>query len=83
MSKIIADFPTAEVSITEVAIVSVIGSNMKLPGFLARAAKALSDAGVNILALDQSMRQINMQFIVERSDFEDAQKALHRELVEK
>ena len=78
-----ADFPSAEVSIKEVAIVSVIGSNMKLPGFLARAAKALSESGVNILALDQSMRQINMQFIVERSDFEAAQKALHRELVEK
>jgi aspartate kinase len=83
LNKIIADFPTAKVTAKEVAIVTVIGSNMKIPGFLARAASALSDAGVNILALDQSMRQINMQFIVERDDFESAQKALHRELVEK
>ncbi len=83
IEKIIADFPTANVSSKEVAIVSVIGSNMCIPGFLARAASALSKAGVNILALDQSMRQINMQFIVERDDFETAQKALHHELVEK
>jgi hypothetical protein len=29
------------------------------------------------------MRQVNMQFIVERDSFEKAQIALHRELVEK
>ena len=34
-------FPHAEVHTRPVAIVSVIGTNMKIPGFLARAAKAL------------------------------------------
>ena len=28
------------------------------------------------------MRQVNMQFVIERGDFEKAQIALHRELVE-
>ena len=77
------EFPNAAISVRDVAIVAALGSNMKLPGFLSRAAKALAGAGINILALDQCMRQINMQFIIDRKDFEAAQIALHRELVEK
>ena len=76
------EFPNAVISVREVAIVAAIGSNMKLPGFLSRAAKALAGADINILALDQCMRQVNMQFIIDRKDFEAAQIALHRELVE-
>lgn len=75
--------PGATVSTYPVAIISAIGSNMKFPGFLARAARALADAGINILAFDQCVRQVNMQFIVERDDFDRAQIILHRELVEK
>jgi len=75
-------FPHARVRQARVAIIAVIGSNMKLPGFLSRAAKALAGAGINILALDQCMRQVNMQFIISRENFEKAQIALHRELVE-
>ena len=76
-------FPHAEVHTKPVAIVSVIGTNMKIPGFLARAAKALYEENINVLALDQVMRQVNIQFIVEREDFKRAQIALHREFVEK
>ena len=75
-------FHGARVSTREVAIVSVIGTNMKIPGFLHRAAKALAEEHINVLALDQCIRQVNMQFIIDRNDFENAQKALHRELVE-
>ena len=75
-------FPGAKITTREVAIIAVIGSNMKIPGFLSRAAKALAEADINVLALDQCMRQVNMQFIIDRKDFESAQKALHRELVE-
>ena len=75
-------FPNASINARKVAIIGVIGSNMKLPGFLSRAARALADAKINILALDQCMRQVNMQFVVSRDDFQTAQIALHRELVE-
>ena len=78
MAKLKEKFP----KVTKVAIVSVIGSNMKIPGFLARAANALSAAGVNVLAIDQTIRQVNIQFVIEREQFECAQKALHREFVE-
>ena len=77
------DFPNAEMHVTKVAIVSVIGSNMKIPGFLARAANALSEADVNVLAIDQTIRQVNIQFIIERDQFERAQKARHHEFVER
>ena len=77
------EFPHAEVTMQNVAIVSVIGTNMKIPGFLARASKALYEADINVLALDQVMRQVNIQFIVTRDDFKKAQIALHREFVEK
>ena len=76
-------FPAAQVDTDKVAVVSVIGSNMKIPGFLSRASKALFDANINVLALDQTMRQVNIQFILERAKFKEAQIVLHREFVEK
>jgi aspartate kinase len=74
--------PNATVSRNSVAIVSVIGSNMSIPGFLSKAASALHQAGINVLALAQSTRQVNMQFIVSRSDYEAAIRALHKTFVE-
>ena len=59
-----------------------MGNNMKIPGFLQKAAKALSEKNINILAFDQCMRQVNMQFIIARKDFKNAQIAMHHELVE-
>jgi aspartate kinase len=77
-----ADFPGATIRTLKVAIVCAIGSNMKVPGFMSKAARALADAGINILAVDQCMRQVNMQFIVAEKDFDAAVVALHRGLVE-
>jgi aspartate kinase len=65
-----------------VAIVCAIGSNIARPGVLAEAAKALAEANINILAVSQTSRQTNMQFIVRREHFFDAQRALHRALCE-
>jgi len=75
-------FPSAKVSLYKVAIVAVIGSNMNIPGFLSRAANALATAKINVLALTQCMRQVNMQFIIDRDYFDQAQIALHKEFVE-
>ena len=83
VAELVADFPNARVTTRKVAIIAVIGSNMKIPGFLSRAATSLASSGINVLALDQCMRQVNMQFIIDRDKFEAAQIALHRELVEK
>jgi aspartate kinase len=60
-----------------VAIVCAIGSNIGQPGILARAAQSLAANNINILAVSQTARQTNMQFIVEREQFNQAQRALH------
>jgi aspartate kinase len=65
-----------------VAIVCAIGSNIARPGVLSEAAKALAEANINILAVSQTARQTNMQFVVKREHFYDAQRALHAALCE-
>lgn len=75
-------FPDSKVETTKVGVISVIGTNMRVPGFLARASKRLYDAGINILAIDQTLRQVNIQFMVNRDDFKKAQIVLHAEFVE-
>ena len=49
---------------------------------MAEAARALAEANINILGVSQTTRQTNMQFIVERESFVEAQRALHRALCE-
>jgi aspartate kinase len=76
------ELPEGTIRLESVAIVSVLGSNMKAPGFLSLASQSLADAGINVLALDQCLRQVNMQFIMSRDQFEGAQLALHRMFIE-
>jgi aspartate kinase len=66
----------------KVAVVCAIGSNIAKPGVLAQAAGALAEANINILAVSQTARQTNMQFLVARDDFNPAVVALHRSLCE-
>ena len=75
-------YPGAEIDVRQVCVVSAIGSHMKIPGMMAKCASALADAGVSILAIHQSMRQVDMQFILEDSDYDKAVKSLHRHLIE-
>lgn len=77
------EFPNADIKTTKMGIVSIIGTNMRIPGFLAKASKSLFEAEINVLALNQTPRQVNIQFMVERDSFEKAQKVLHYEFVEK
>lgn len=65
-----------------VAIVCAIGSNIAKPGIMAMAARALAKKGINILAVSQTSRQTNMQFIVHREEFIEAQRVLHKALCE-
>lgn len=82
--KLVAELESMfdSVEVHPVAIVCTIGSNIAKPGILAHAAKALADAGVNVINVAQTARQTNMQFSVAREDFVAAQRALHRELCE-
>jgi len=75
-------YPDAEINQTKVAIVSAIGSNMHVPGILAKAVTALADSNISVLAVHQSMRQVDMQFAINEDDYDLAVKSLHRCLVE-
>lgn len=66
-----------QVTVERVAIVCVMGTNIALPGFLYRAAKALYNKGINVESFAQSLRQVNMQFVIKRDRYNDAVIALN------
>ena len=69
-------------SLHNLAIVSAIGSHMKVKGILARTVGALAEADINVMALHQSIRQVEMQCVVSEDDYEKAVIALHAALIE-
>lgn len=81
-AALIQHFVSANVGVRKVAIVSAIGSDMQVPGILAKAVAALADANISVLALHQCMRQVDMQFIVAEDDYDLAVQSLHKNLIE-
>ena len=83
LTKALADiYPDAEFNQQKSAIVSAIGSDMNVAGILAKAVAALAGQSVNVRAVHQSIRQVDIQFVVSEDDYELAIKQLHRYLVE-
>jgi len=68
------------VATADVAIVCVIGSNIAIPGVLEKAVRVLAENSINVICVSQSMRQVNMQFVIERKDYRGAVKALNQRL---
>jgi aspartate kinase len=62
------------------AVVCVIGTNIAIPGVLARAAAVLAENKINVICISQAYRQINMQFVIERGDYKKAVTALNAAL---
>lgn len=77
--ELISDLETIfyQVTTERVALVCVMGTNIALPGFLYRAAKALFDKNINVESFAQSLRQVNMQFVIRREHYEEAVRALN------
>ncbi|MBB3102961.1 aspartate kinase [Azomonas macrocytogenes] len=75
-------YPAAEVTVHNVAVVSAIGSDLKVKGILARTTAALAEAGISVQAVHQSIRQVEMQLVVNGEDYAAAVAALHRALIE-
>ena len=63
-----------------VAVISVIGSNIAKPGVLAKATQVLAQNHINVEAISQSMRQVNMQFVIRREQFKKAIISLNQAL---
>ena len=70
----------ALVTTAPAAVVCVIGSNMAIPGVIARATQVLAENKINVNCVSQSFRQVNMQFVIERADYRKAIAALNQAL---
>lgn len=85
IKRVIADlerqFPNATLTTRPVALVCVIGSDLNIPGLTAKAAMALTEAGVEILGMQQLTRRVDLQFVVHESDYSASVRALHARLV--
>lgn len=75
-------FPRASVSARTVAMVSAIGSDISAPGLVAQAMAALTEAGITVIGLQHQIRNVDVQFLIEKADFDGAVRALHEALIE-
>ncbi len=82
MAELETNFEGAAISVRKVSIVTAIGSDLAVPGLTATAVAALANASVDLLGVQQMMRNVDIQFIVDEADFDDAIRALHAALVE-
>ena len=75
-------FPTADIMLKKVALISAIGSNMTDSGVLPKAVTALDKEDIKVLAVHKCMRDIDIQFVVEEDNFEKSVCILHKKLIE-
>jgi aspartate kinase len=69
-----------KVTVEPVAMVCLIGSNIDEPGLLAKSAGALASQGINIMSAGFALRKVNIQFLIDRKDFDEAIMALNKVL---
>ncbi len=82
VSDIEAKWLGAALTEQSVSMVSVIGSDVNQPELVPRALMALADAGIGMVAMQQQIRNVDVQFIVGVEDFDPAVRVLHKALVE-
>ena len=75
-------FPSAHITTSKLCMVSAMGSNMRVKGLLAQAIQSLADNNINIEAMHQNTRQVEMQIFVDADQYATAVKALHEKLIE-
>ena len=73
--------PTASIQTSKVALASAMGSDMRIKGFLSTAVQSLSKEGINIEAIHQNTRQVEMQFYVSENDYEKTINTMHQNLI--
>lgn len=81
VKKIVAElenaFPAAEISMRRVAFVCAIGSDMDVPGLLSKCVTALAKSRINILAIHQAIRSVDIKFVVDEQDYQATIASLH------
>ncbi|MGD1878401.1 MAG: aspartate kinase [Kiloniellaceae bacterium] len=76
-------FPAASISSRNVAVIAILGSDLRLPALGAKVLGALAEAGIEPLGFHDPMRKVDMQVIVDESDHDACIRALHRALIER
>jgi aspartate kinase len=66
-----------EITVKEAAVVCALGTNIAQPGILAKATGALAKNNINIESFSQSLKQVNMQFVIARDQYKKAIIALN------
>jgi aspartate kinase len=77
-----AAYPSAQIRVQKVALVSAIGRTIAGLKVVRRGLQALEDAGVEVIAVQENGRAVDAQFVVPEKDLVAATRALHAELVE-
>lgn len=65
------------ITVKKVAVLCVVGTNIASPGILERTTKLLAENKVNVECVSQSLQQVNMQFVINRKDYNRAVIALN------
>ncbi|MBF4382700.1 aspartate kinase [Vibrio anguillarum] len=81
--KIEKRYPNASVSGKMVALISAIGASMNTNNALTQGMQALVNAKISPIAAHSSMRNVNVQFVVEDNDYNRAICVLHDVLIAK
>lgn len=74
-------YPSADIGVRSMAIVSAIGRNLSGLQAFSRGLTALEEAGIDVIAAHQTPRNVDIQFAVARDDTERSIDALHTALV--
>jgi len=70
-------YPQAEVSARAVSLVSVIGRDLSGMRVLGRGLQALHEAGIDVVAAQQTPRNVDAQFVVPRDAADESVRCLH------
>ncbi|MEQ9695644.1 aspartate kinase [Shimia sp. SDUM112013] len=74
-------YPSADISVRSMAIVAAIGRDLSGLRAFSRGLVGLEEAGIPVIAAQQTPRNVDIQFAVARSDADEAINVLHRTLV--
>ncbi|MBK0327990.1 aspartate kinase [Rhodobacteraceae bacterium F11138] len=81
VNELEAAYPSAEISTRALSIVSAIGRDLSGLHVLRRGLDAMEQAGIDVIAAQQTPRNVDVQFITPRASADDAVGVLHEALI--
>lgn len=77
-----SNFSGAEISLRKVAVIAAIGSSLDVNNVLIASLVAFEQESIQVLAAHQTMRDVEVQFILDSDQFDHAVRLLHSVLIE-